>query len=348
VNQGTVTWLDGTLYLQNSGGTVTNAAGALWDVQGNLTITSTVCGAPSFTNAGTLRKSAGTGALTVGRCVTMVHTGVLEVQSGSLVVASSLTASGAVILAAGTTFPLTNVTLNAGTTFSGAGAVQLGTTVVNGDITFTVATTQTGSVSGNGKVIVGNTFTWTTGTTSAAGGVEVPAGQTLTLATASDKILNNVPLVNQGTVTWLDGTLYIQNTAIVTNAAGALWDAQGDRVFSSTICGAPSFINAGTVRMSGVAATLTIGSCVAFTNTGTVQLRLGGTGGGQFDRIAAGAVSLAGTLDVTLTNGFVPVSGNTFDVMTYGTRTGTFTTISGNGHTYAPTYGANILTLTKQ
>ena len=78
-------------------------------------------------------------------------------------------------------------------------------------------------------------------------------------------------------------------------------------------------------------------NCVTMTNTGTIALRLGGTAVGQFDRILAGQVTLGGTLDVQLVNGFIPSSGDMFGVLSYSSRTGTFSVVNGNGHTYVPT-----------
>jgi hypothetical protein len=84
------------------------------------------------------------------------------------------------------------------------------------------------------------------------------------------------------------------------------------------------------------------------TSTGTIGLRLGGTAAGQFDRILASATfTFDGTLDITLTGGFTPASLDSFVVVTYPARVGTFALINGNGETYTPTYGATALTLQK-
>jgi hypothetical protein len=279
----------------------------------------------------------------------MTSTGTIELQEGSLSLGPSatLTTSGLLTGVSGTTFQLNNVTLATGSTFGGAALLHFnGTTTVSGDVTATIPGLLTGQLLGAGKLTMNAAMAWEHGASQLTGGLEIAAGRTLTLSTGNQKVLAG-PLINRGTIAWSAGEFYVQNTA-VTNAAGSIWEVQGNQILSSSACGAPSFANAGLLRMAGSPSTLTIASCVAFSNTGTVQLRLGGTSGGQFDRVLAGVVSLAGTLDVTLTNGFVPASGNAFDVMTYSSRTGTFTTISGNGHTYTPAYGATTLTLTKQ
>ena len=76
-------------------------------------------------------------------------------------------------------------------------------------------------------------------------------------------------------------------------------------------------------------------------------MEIGGlTAGTQHDQmIVAGSATLGGTLNVSLTGGFMPVSGNTFTIMTLGSRTGTFAstnlpTLSG-GLIWNVVYAAN-------
>ncbi|MGE0814057.1 MAG: hypothetical protein AB7O93_11985, partial [Vicinamibacterales bacterium] len=263
------------------------------------------------------------------------------------VAGAGLASTGALMVSAGATVSLHSMTLNAGATLGGGGTLTLdGTTAVNAAITFGAATTQTGTVIGSGTVVVGAPFTWTAGVTSATGGVQVPAGQALTLSSGNQKVLDNAPWLNQGLVVASGGPLYLQSNAAVTNAAGAVWDVQSDFGMTSSGCGGPTFSNAGLLQMTGGAHTLSVTSCVAFSNTGSVQLRIGGTSAGQYDVLAGGSgATLGGTLDLPLVNGFVPASGNTFNVVTYNSRIGTFAVIDGHGQTYTPTYGANILTL---
>ncbi len=349
-NHGTVLWTNGELYIQNSID-VLNASDGVWEVQGNFTLSSTQCGAPTFTNAGVLRKTAGTGRFLVSSCVVMTNTGTLEMQTGYVQFAGVLVTSGQLTAAAGTSFLLNQVTLQAGTTFSGAGTLNMdGTTTVTGAVTTTLPVVLLGTVTGSGKLTLAAPMTWDGGTVALTGGLEVLAGQTLTLATAGQHVLTSGPLTNHGTVLWTNGELYIQNSIDVLNASDGVWEVQGNFTLSSTQCGAPTFTNAGLLRMSGATRSLSVGSCVTMTNTniGTIQLRLGGTGAGQFDRIlSTNTFWFDGTLDVLLTNGFTPASGDSFAVVTYPARGGAFAVINGNGETYTPTYGASQLTLQK-
>ena len=63
----------------------------------------------------------------------------------------------------------------------------------------------------------------------------------------------------------------------------------------------------------------------------------------------SGGATLDGTLNLALVNGFSPAIGNSFQVMTFGSRTGQFATINGtalgNGKQFSPAYSAANLTL---
>jgi hypothetical protein len=75
-----------------------------------------------------------------------------------------------------------------------------------------------------------------------------------------------------------------------------------------------------------------------------LELQLGGlTAGTQHDRLAiTGAATLDGTVNASLINGFVPTPGQTFQFLTYASRTGVFATINDtdpdDGITYTTTY----------
>ena len=56
----------------------------------------------------------------------------------------------------------------------------------------------------------------------------------------------------------------------------------------------------------------------------------------------AGQLSLEGALQVSLINGFAPAAGNTFDVLDWGSLTGTFTSLQ------LPTLGASLQWNTSQ
>ena len=86
------------------------------------------------------------------------------------------------------------------------------------------------------------------------------------------------------------------------------------------------------------------------TAAGALSVEIGGAATTQFDRLnVSGAASLAGALDVSLIDGFVPTLGQSFEVMTYASRNGTIPTVTGvdigGGLTLEAIYGATNLIL---
>src|SRR5262249_6702838 len=63
---------------------------------------------------------------------------------------------------------------------------------------------------------------------------------------------------------------------------------------------------------------------------GHLQIEIGGnTAGTQYDQLlVSGPVTLAGTLDVSFVNGFVPQLGNNFNILDFNGLTGKFNTIN--------------------
>jgi uncharacterized repeat protein (TIGR01451 family) len=77
---------------------------------------------------------------------------------------------------------------------------------------------------------------------------------------------------------------------------------------------------------------LTISGNYVQAASGSCQIEIGGvTPATEYDRVAAtgsGAVTLGGTLDVSLTGGFTPGPDHTFTILTFASRTGTFATVN--------------------
>jgi hypothetical protein len=67
------------------------------------------------------------------------------------------------------------------------------------------------------------------------------------------------------------------------------------------------------------------GTNVTFDSASIITIQLGGTNVAQFGRVAAGqTLTLAGTLTVTLAPGYMPVAGDTFDLLDWGALSGAF------------------------
>ncbi|HEY5912400.1 MAG TPA: hypothetical protein VJA21_17500, partial [Verrucomicrobiae bacterium] len=287
-NAGTVTWTNGTIYVQNDGGgykgAIENLAGGLWDIRCDQSLSSYWGGTNAyFHNLGTMQKTAA-GATTYVSLpiynggVVAVQQGTLNFQDGGVIEGGFAANAGAAILFSGGAFSysvvpvvtgpgsiqwtggsltlhddvIPNLQLNGGTlslgpnfqggsisnlafggTLSGnytvsgtlslgngiSGSLTVGSNgVVNwsgGNVTGGVSLTN-GSVlnwSGGGllvglNVVPGAFVNWSGG--SAGEPVTVASGASLLVGGTGTKYLANV-LTNAGTVTWTNGTIYVQN-----------------------------------------------------------------------------------------------------------------------------------------
>lgn len=82
----------------------------------------------------------------------------------------------------------------------------------------------------------------------------------------------------------------------------------------------------GDLRPGNSAATVTFGNNIALGAGTSLEIEVGGTlPGTQYDQVhVAGQLLLDGTLAVSLLDGFVPLVGNSFDILDWATLTGTF------------------------
>jgi hypothetical protein len=106
-------------------------------------------------------------------------------------------------------------------------------------------------------------------------------------------------------------------------------------VFFGDVSGAGPFTGTGAVRFEGAfspgnsPAIINMGGNVEFGPSAAFEIEIGGlTPGTQHDRInIAGQATLNGALELSLINGFVPSPGDSFTIMTFGSRSGTFSQI---------------------
>ena len=98
-------------------------------------------------------------------------------------------------------------------------------------------------------------------------------------------------------------------------------------------------------------AAVAVAGSAAFAPAGALMVEIGGrSAGGGFDQVnVAGHAVLAGALEITTTNGFVPAVLDAFKVITFDSREGAFSTYRGTdagpGLAYAAVYGPDDLTL---
>ena len=137
VSAGTVNWLASSGNLSFISSSVAN--NGLWDAQGDSALIYGGGAASTFTNSGTLRKSAGTGTTQIGNSasLTVVNSGTVDAQTGTIVFGG-------------------DNTFNTGTVFTGAGSVVVNTaSTYNGAFTSSNLNLAAGTQTGNAAVLNG-------------------------------------------------------------------------------------------------------------------------------------------------------------------------------------------------
>lgn len=289
---------------------------------------------------------------------------------------TTISGTGTVQVAAGVgpVADFTNVNAAAATLqVDNGGTVNL----LAGSTTFANLKMKGGALSGDGTLNLNTALTQTGGTQSGSGRTVLGASATSTLGAAS---LNRA-LTNQGTLnlnqTTVSGSLENSGTlnvvggtstaagaftqsGILDIASGASFVRSGGFSNTGTIRGkgtigvgaTGTLDNNGTIRPGASPGTLTINGNYSQGPNGTLVMELGGTTQGvSYDWLnVTGTASLGGTLQVDLYGGFVPVAGNSFDLVSAtGGVSGTFS--QNNlpvGYSFASSYGGNLFNLNLQ
>jgi len=208
-----------------------------------------------------------------------------------------------------------------------------------------IITIQVGTVKVLGKI------TWSDGTMSGPG-LTISNGELLIPAGSTVELLAG-KLENNGTATWGGGTIRAQRGAVIENKQTGKFTITGNGVIThyQAVGNPPIFKNAGEVNPGVAAGILDITGDYLQTATGRLNIDIGGLAAGtEFDQLKmTGRTTLSGTLNIRLINGFVPSLGNSFEIMTFGSRSGNFTSINGlsigNGRAFELQFGANNLRL---
>jgi hypothetical protein len=352
---GTGTWTNsGTVQAQNGGtlsattptnfssGTLT---GGSWNVFAGSTLrvtlsSSIVNNAASIlldgSNSNFYRDSGTTNAL----AGFATNTGTFTIQNGrNFTTAGDFENDGALTVGNNSTFTVSGVDTDTGTL----------TVLAGGTLSLAGGGSASGTVSDAGTLTVaaGTTFT-VSGAYSQTGTLQVPNMATVTLSGNFSNFANGT--LTGGTYQ-IAGIFQFANAAITTNAAtivldgtGAyqITDLLGNDALASTfatnqgsfgILNGAAFTTAGDFENDG---TLTVGAGSTFSVSGnftqgsnaTLDLQLAGTSAGQFGTMAVtGTATLAGTLlDTPVPLDYRPPSRATFQILTYGARSGDFAT----------------------
>ncbi len=251
---------------------------------------------------------------------------------------------------------ITNLPLTAGT-------VSLGPGFQGGAITnLTIA----GATLAGTNTVTG-TLNWDNGTI-AGGSLTVQSNGVLNINGNTTLYLQS-PLTNAGTVTWTNtGSLDVLNGSglyfgLIENLVGGLWDIQNNQSLFNNTLGPAYFHNAGTLQKSAGAGTTPV--TIPVTNSGAIlalqgnlalndgfaptdgELLFGLSSAASYGTMSvSGAAALSGTVGVLWLGGFVPASGDSFTVLSYGSYTGFFTNLSlPAGALWTTNYGPTSFTL---
>jgi hypothetical protein len=239
-NLGTVNWGD-SFYMQ-SGAFIDNAG--LWLAGGDDSIVYNGGATAVFNNSGTFRKSGGVGTSSIGS-IAFVNSGVIDTETGTLALSGG------------------NVTINAGSQFTGAGVTVVGNNAsFNGGFLSQNLVLAGGTFSGDAAVVSGN-VSFSGGYLS--GSWAVAAGQQLSGVDGGNKFISAGTLTNQGTVAWNTGdTLYLQSGGTLLNQGRFAVNSSATLAYNG---GAQStFNNSGLIDVAA-GRTLTVAS-VHFVNDG--------------------------------------------------------------------------------
>jgi hypothetical protein len=270
--------------------------------------------------------------------------------------------SGAKIIVTGFGSVLDGATLNSDLdlTAAGAAATVLHGLTLNGTASIGAATLADSTVApsalnfvgtqtlgGNAIVLFGAKHTGVVLVGPSQNALTVSGGSTLTLAStvtvhgATGVIVSSNPnvnftLLNQGTINAdvNGGTITITAGTFINQ--GTLAAANGGNLTVAT-----SLQNQGTLS-AGVGSNIAVSGSLTESSGAVMSVAVGGTSAGQFGTISVGGTAnLAGTLTATFVNGFTPVAGNTFQILIFGSRTGSFASVLGQGLPNGLTVTAN-------
>jgi hypothetical protein len=233
-------------------------------------------------------------------------------------------ASGPLTLGAGNTLVLAGLgTING--SLSTAGTLALGDATGPGQLTISRGLTNNGEI----KIAAGS-LSVTGGDVANSGTVIVGPGDDLSV---------------DGSYTQTGGSTQLDSGSLT---AGGLVDLEGGVLGGTGTVYANVLNNAKVdVGQPGSPGVLTIVGDYTQAAGGVLVIEVGGTDAGtDFDQLAVtGQATLDGTLTVNLTGGFVPNSGDRFQVLTFGSETGAFATVDGDGPLFAPSYDPMDVTL---
>jgi hypothetical protein len=341
-NAGTVIWNSPVDLNTSARGAINNLAGGVFDIQNDQAIRFHPDDgyAPySFTNAGTLRKSAGDGVTQISASALFTNTGVVEVDTGTLTFGTyftnyaGMTLTGGTYLVSGTLQIPDDIQTNAATVVLDGPDAQV--VDANGD----------NALASFAANIAGASFTLQNGAAVTTTADFINQG-VMVVGDASElqviALTQRVPAYTQ-----TDGTTILNGGTLIVDP---LLDVEG-----GSLIGAGSIEgdvrNAAVLQVGsdGTPGVLTIAGDYFQTSAGTLVIQIGGSMAGDgFDQLnVLGQAALNGTLAVALINGFSPNPGDSFQIVTCGSESSMFSALTGDGTLLDAQYSDDGLTLVK-
>ena len=362
VNKGTATFLGNTIYFQNNAVFVNDVGATLTDSHvGNQTAFAGIgdLGTSKFENAGTWNVSPiadVNGSRDTYANIPIKNTGTINVNAGQLwVQAEDNTAAlefdwtGTVSIASGASLRFALGSANLTGNLSGLGSLEVanGTVTLGAGVNYAIPNTvisggtlalssgssislpnlsmTNGTLTGTDSVSIAN-FTWASGTLTGSGTATITSG--MTMANGS-RFLNGKNLVNKGSATLQDGTMYFQNGAVFTNDTGSSFTDShvGNQIiFASNGSSVGNrFVNAGTFNFAPTAdvnGNRDGYGYIFLTNTGTINVNTGRLWLQAEDNSANTDLELGGTINVAA-NASLKFALGTVNVTGVLTTTGT-------------------------
>jgi hypothetical protein len=344
-NYGTVTWSNVTIYGRGAASAIYNYG--LWDMQtDNGFVGGYDGGNTAIENFGTMQKSGNTGTTEFDGRVTLNNFGLVDCESGRLQIdgGGTNTPPGTFTTTNGGLLNLNGMTFLDGSAITGDSVVQLGgNTLIKGEITATNLALVSGNLSGTNTLI--GTMTWSGG--SLSGDMSIASNGVLNIVTGGGNGFNAMVLTNYGAVNWSNTTLYSVSTNNTHIYNYGLWNSQANDFFQGGYFGGSSilFDNYGTFAKSGGIGSTYIYTGVIFNNAGTISAETGTINLGSTVNLAGGDLSftinnatnfgnvafssggsLSGSVSAIFSNGYLPVSGTQFPLVTGFGLTGKFST----------------------
>jgi len=212
----------GALALHNNA-TLNNAKGATYDIQGDGSITQS--GGGSIVNAGTLKKSKGTGTSSLATS-TLNNTGTVAVLSGTLAIPATVTQVSGSTLSAGT-WTVTGTTVAATLNITSAGIfTTLGTkakvTLSGLKSAFTNLSGLSTISAGGSFILAGNQSFGTAGALTSNGGITLSPGSVLTVSGSFTEASTGKLTLQMATVSGVNEVGSVVSTTGMVSLGGSL------------------------------------------------------------------------------------------------------------------------------